>query len=145
MPCCSWSFFPNISGLTLHQWSSKNVKIVASFEIKKYWINFVVRARLCVRSLEETEEGTCKKNAKERKENICLTIPDDKKVVFKPQNEFRLLSRWCMHYREFLKRISTILRPLKIWRCMSIHFSLNFSSPWWRLVLSSRNIGQINL
>ena len=51
-----------------------------------------MRARLCVRSLEETEEGTCKKNAKERKENICLTIPDDKKVVFKPQNEFRLLS-----------------------------------------------------
>ena len=27
----SWSFFPNISGLTLHQWSSKYVKIVARF------------------------------------------------------------------------------------------------------------------
>ena len=26
-----------------------------------------------------------------------------------------------------------------------ILFSLGFSSPWWRLVLSSRNIGQINL
>ena len=36
-----------------------------------------------MRSREETEEGTCKKkNAKERKEKICLTIPDGKKVVF---------------------------------------------------------------
>ena len=36
-----------------------------------------------MRSLEETEEGTlCKKNAKGQKEKICLTIPDDKKVVF---------------------------------------------------------------
>ena len=37
-----------------------------------------------MRSLEETEEGTCKKKKKCQgtEGKICFTIPDDKKVVF---------------------------------------------------------------